>query len=118
MTQFLNLLTGEEAWRVFVARYRPEVSIEKIPTVEAQGRVLALAATAPHELPTFVRSTVDGYAVLGTPTRMAHPPAMPAYLDVVAEAPMGQLVDFVLEAGPGGPGPHGRHGAPRARMRS
>ena len=35
----------------------------------------------------------------GAPTRTAHRPAMPAYLDVVAEAPMGQLVDFVL--GPG-----------------
>jgi molybdopterin molybdotransferase len=98
MTQFLNLLTGEEAWRVFTSHYRPAVRIERIPTVEAQNRVLAEGATAPHELPTFIRSTVDGFAVLARDTHGASG-GMPAYLDVVGEAPMGQLVDFTLQPG-------------------
>jgi molybdopterin molybdotransferase len=98
MTQFLNLLTGDEAWRVFTGRYQPQVRSEVIPTGEAQGRVLAAGATAPHELPTFIRSTVDGYAVVARDTHGASA-SMPAYLDVVAEAPMGQLVDFRLQGG-------------------
>jgi molybdopterin molybdotransferase len=98
MTQFLNLLTGEEAWRVFTSHYRPTPRVEKIPTAEAQGRVLAQGAAAPHELPTFIRSTVDGYAVLARDTHGASS-GMPAYLDVVGEAPMGQLVDFALQPG-------------------
>lgn len=98
MTQFLNLLTGEEAWRVFTSHYRPEVRGERIATSEAQARVLAEGATAPHDLPTFVRSTVDGYAVVARDTHGAST-GMPAYLDVVAEAPMGQRVDFRLQPG-------------------
>jgi molybdopterin molybdotransferase len=98
MTQFLNLLTGEEAWRVFTSHYRPNIRTERIATPDAQGRVLAEGATAPHELPTFIRSTVDGYAVLARDTHGASS-GMPAYLDVVGEAPMGQLVDFTLQPG-------------------
>lgn len=112
MTQFLNLLTGEEAWRVFTSHFRPTVLTERIPTADAQGRVLAEGASAPHELPTFIRSTVDGYAVLARDTHGASG-GMPAYLDVVGEAPMGQLVDFTLQPGQaalvhtGGMVPHG-----------
>ncbi len=98
MAQFLNLLTGEEAWAVFAAQFKPVVLIERIRVADAQGRVLAEAAIAPHELPTFVRSTVDGYAVWAADTHGASS-GMPAYLDVVAETPMGQLVQFRL--GPG-----------------
>jgi molybdopterin molybdotransferase len=98
MTQFLNLLTGEAAWAVFSEQYQPQVLTECVATAGALRRVLAQDATAPHDLPTFVRSTVDGYAVSASDTHGASS-GMPAYLDVVAEAPMGQLVDFVL--GPG-----------------
>jgi molybdopterin molybdotransferase len=98
MTQFLNLLTGEEAWRLFTSHYRPAIQIERILTTEAQGRVLAEGAVAPHELPTFIRSTVDGYAVIARDTHGASA-GMPAYIDVVGEAPMGQLVDFTLQPG-------------------
>lgn len=98
MTEFLNLLTGEAAWAVFREQFEPHVASEPIRVVDALRRVLAQDATAPHDLPTFVRSTVDGYAVSAADTHGAST-GMPAYLDVVAEAPMGQLVEFVL--GPG-----------------
>lgn len=98
MTQFLNLLTGEAAWAVFTAQFRPVVLTERIRVAAAQGRVLAEDAAAPHDLPTFVRSTVDGYAVWAADTHGASS-GMPAYLDVVAETPMGQLVQFRLGSG-------------------
>ncbi len=98
MTEFLNLLTGEAAWAVFREKYDPRPTAEPMRVFGALHRVLAQDATAPHDLPTFVRSTVDGYAVSAADTHGAST-GMPAYLDVVAEAPMGQLVDFVI--GPG-----------------
>ena len=98
MAQFLNLLTGEEAWSVFTSHFKPVGLTERIRVADAQDRVLAEDAVAPHELPTFVRSTVDGYAVLAADTHGASS-GMPAYLDVVAEAPMGRAVHFRLAPG-------------------
>jgi molybdopterin molybdotransferase len=98
MTQFLNLLSGEDAWAAFTAHFVPVVRTERVRVADAQNRVLAQDAVAPHDLPSFIRSTVDGYAVWAPDTHGASSGA-PAYLDVVAEAPMGQLIQFRL--GPG-----------------
>jgi molybdopterin molybdotransferase len=98
MTEFLKLRTAEEAWERFLAHFKPEVRVERVAVVEALDRVLAETARAPHDLPTFVRSTVDGYAILAADTHGASA-GLPAYLDVVAESPMGASADFTL--GPG-----------------
>ncbi len=98
MTEFLTLHTAEEAWEIFLASFKPMVHSERVRVADALDRVLAQAATAPHELPTFVRSTVDGYAVAAVDTHGATQ-GLPAYLDVVAEVPMGAQAGFAL--GPG-----------------
>jgi molybdopterin molybdotransferase len=98
MPEFLKLRTAEEAWDIFLGVFKPDVAVERCRVVNALDRVLARAATAPHELPTFVRSTVDGYAVQATDTHGATQ-GLPAYLDVVAEVPMGMRAGFAL--GPG-----------------
>lgn len=98
MTEFLKLRTAEEAWQVFRASFTPVVQPESCPVAEALDRVLAQDALAPHELPTFIRGTVDGYAVQAADTHGASS-GLPAYLDVVAEVPMGAQTDFVLESG-------------------
>jgi molybdopterin molybdotransferase len=98
MTEFLKLRTAEEAWDIFLSHFKPAVVSESCRVTDALDRVLAQDATAPHELPTFVRSTVDGYAVSAVDTHGASQ-GMPAYADVVAEVPMGALVDLAL--GPG-----------------
>lgn len=98
MTEFLTLRTAEEAWAIFTGAFTPIVQVERCPVAGALGRVLAQDLRAPHDLPTFVRSTVDGYAVAAADTHGASAGA-PAYLDVVAEAPMGAAADFAL--GPG-----------------
>ncbi len=98
MTEFLRLKTAEEAWEIFLGHFCPVVRAEACPVAEALDRVLAEDARAPHGLPTFVRSTVDGYAVRAADTHGATP-GMPAYLDVVAEVPMGRRADFSV--GPG-----------------
>ncbi len=98
MTEFLKLRTAEEAWDIFLSHFKPAVVSESCRVTDALDRVLAQDATAPHELPTFVRSTVDGYAVSAADTHGAST-GVPAYLDVVAEVPMGAQADITL--GPG-----------------
>ena len=98
MTEFLKLRTAEEAWEIFQSHFSPVVQAEPCRVADALDRVLARDALAPHDLPTFVRSTVDGYAVQAADTHGATM-GMPAYLDVVAEVPMGQRADWAL--GPG-----------------
>jgi molybdopterin molybdotransferase len=98
MVEFLKLRTAEEAWEIFQSAFVPRVTAERRRVEDALDRVLVGDATAPHELPTFVRSTVDGYALQAADTHGATQ-GLPAYLDVVAEVPMGALVTFGL--GPG-----------------
>ncbi len=88
MTEFLKLRTADEAWKVFLESFRPTVRAGVCRVADGPGRTLAEAATAPHDLPTFVRSTVDGYAVRAADTYGASP-GTPAYLDVIGESPMG-----------------------------
>jgi molybdopterin molybdotransferase len=98
MTEFLKLRTAEEAWAIFQAHFAPVVQAEPCRVADALGRVLAQAVIAPHDLPTFVRSTVDGYAVAAADTYGASN-GLPAYLDVIAEVPMGAAAACVI--GPG-----------------
>ena len=71
---------------------------ESLRVAEALDRVLAQDVVAPHQLPTFVRSTVDGYAVQAADTHGASS-GLPAYLDVVAEVPMAPRPSCTLEPG-------------------
>ena len=98
MTEFLKLRTAEEAWEIFQAHFRPAVAGEPCRVVDALDRVLAEDATAPHDLPSFVRCTVDGYALQAADTHGASA-GMPAYLDVVGEVAMGAAADFAIKSG-------------------
>jgi molybdopterin molybdotransferase len=71
---------------------------ETIDVISALGRVLAENITAPHPLPEFQRSTVDGYAVCARDTHGASD-SLPSYLDLIGEVPMGDAPAF--EIGPG-----------------
>ena len=98
MTEFLKLIPAEQAWDIFRSFFKPRPVPESCTVIDALDRVLAEGATAPHELPTFVRATVDGYAVQASDTFGATA-GLPAYLDVVAEVSMGERADFELDAG-------------------
>ncbi len=53
---------------------------------------------APHPLPDFRRSTVDGFAVLAKDTHGASD-SLPAYLNLIGEVPMGDAPKIALELG-------------------
>ena len=100
MPEFLRLQTPSEALARLLEALPPEASLgsQDIPTAEALGRVLAVDIRAPHALPPFPRSSVDGYAVRAADTFGASA-SLPAYLSVAGEVLMGTLTTLALDRG-------------------
>ena len=89
MPEFLHLQTPDEARSLFL-RHLPdrEPAAETIDTAHALGRVTVSPVEAPHPLPAFDRSAMDGYAVRAADTFGASD-SLPSYLKVVGEVAMG-----------------------------
>ena len=97
MSEFFNVLPPDEARDVLFAQIAP-LSAETIAVEEALGRVTAVSIQAPHPLPAFRRSTMDGYAVKAANTYGASG-SLPAFLHVVGEVPMGRAADVAIGTG-------------------
>ncbi len=98
MPEFFNVLPPDDARELLFSHLTAVLSSENLPTEKANGRVLATAVTAPHALPQFRRSTMDGYAVRAADTYGASE-SLPAFLQVVGEVPMGQAANVELGTG-------------------
>ncbi|HLO33016.1 MAG TPA: gephyrin-like molybdotransferase Glp [Anaerolineales bacterium] len=99
MPEFLTLLPPEEARTLLFSHLsRPVTDPELIDVPASLGRVLAEDILAPHPLPEFQRSTVDGYAVHARDTHGASD-SLPAYLKLSGEVPMGDTPAFDILAG-------------------
>ncbi len=98
MPEFFNVLPPDEARELLFRQLTAVLPAETIATQQANGRVLATAVTAPHALPQFRRSTMDGYAVRAADTYGASE-SLPAFLQVVGEVPMGQSAAVALGVG-------------------
>ena len=98
MPEFFHVITPAEAWRRLVAHWRPSPQPELIASIDALDRFLVDAPVAPHDLPQFARSTVDGYAVRAQDTFGASPNS-PALLDVAGEVTMGREAKQTVESG-------------------
>lgn len=99
MPEFLQLLSPQAALSRWLAAFPQwEPPGETVETVNALGRISAGVITAPHPLPAFPRSTVDGYAVRAADSYGASE-SLPAYFSVIGEVPMGGQPGFDLGAG-------------------
>ncbi len=98
MTELFTVLTPPEAWRKLREHWQPQIIPEHVPTRDALDRVLAAPLAAPHDLPTFPRATVDGYAVRAADTYGASA-SLPAYLNLAGEVAMGQSAGVHLGVG-------------------
>jgi molybdopterin molybdotransferase len=99
MPEFLTLLPPDEAREVLLSHLSATLpGSELIKTSSSLGRVSAEDIRAPHPLPEFTRSTVDGYAVRARDTFGASD-SQPAYLTLIGEIAMGEVPTFVLQAG-------------------
>ena len=72
--------------------------VEAVPLDAALGRTPATGVAAPHSLPGFARSTVDGFAVRAVDTFGASE-GMPSYLDVLGSVAMGRPPEVAVRAG-------------------
>jgi molybdopterin molybdotransferase len=63
MPEFLQLLPPAEALNRLLEHLPTEPRLEEVETSAALGRVTIFPVVAPHPLPEFARSTVDGYAL-------------------------------------------------------
>lgn len=99
MPEFLTLLPPDEAREKLLTHLSPPtLDSEPLAVDSALGRVAAENVVAPHPLPEFPRTTVDGYAVRASDTFGATD-SLPAYLHLIGEVPMGDESSFVIEAG-------------------
>ncbi len=98
MPEFLHLLSPVDALQTLIGSLKPAIQFEEVDTAEALGRVTAKPVWAPHPLPQFRRSTVDGYAVRASDTFGAGE-GLPAYLRVVGEVRMGKADSYRLGIG-------------------
>ncbi len=99
MPEFLTLLPPDEARDKLLAHLpSPEFDSDSIDILHALGRVTAEDIVAPHPLPDFQRTTVDGYAVRAKDTFGATD-SLPAYLNLIGEVPMGDSPSFEIGAG-------------------
>jgi molybdopterin molybdotransferase len=99
MPEFLHLLPPDEARQLLFSHLPPpRPAFETVATVAALGYVTADDLRAPHPLPEFSRSAMDGYAVRARDTFGASE-SLPAYLNLVGEIPMGAAPSISLKEG-------------------
>jgi molybdopterin molybdotransferase len=96
MPEFLTLLPPADAIDRFLSHLQVVPVPEKTSTELALGRVTISPILAPHPLPEFPRTTVDGYAVWAADTFGASE-SLPVYLHLIGEVPMGDSPDFRIE---------------------
>ena len=94
---FANLLSVDDARTRVLESVRP-LSTEKVSLREALGLVSATEVRAPHALPRFDNSAMDGYAVAAADTSGAGEYA-PVELEIVGEVRAGGSDEVVVEAG-------------------
>jgi molybdopterin molybdotransferase len=88
VSEFLKLVTPDEALKIMSPYYKTLVGTEIISVSDSLDRILANNVKSPEYLPSFIRSTMDGYAVRAADTYGASE-GLPVYLHVVGEMPMG-----------------------------
>lgn len=96
MPEFLTLLPPDQALDTILSRVSTLGETEEIHTDQALNRITGEAILAPYALPSFPRSTVDGYAVISADTHGASD-SIPMYLICKGEVPMGGAPDFHLQ---------------------
>ena len=98
MPEFFNVLSVDAAYRVLLEHLSPRVEHESVESAGALGRITAREILSPEDLPSFPRSTMDGFSVRAADTFGATE-GLPAYLEVVGEVAMG--APSQLSIGPG-----------------
>jgi molybdopterin molybdotransferase len=98
MPEFFNVLAPNMAKELLLGHTYHRTKVERISTFRALGRITSSSISAPHDLPSFRRSSMDGYAVSASDTYGAST-ALPAILTIVGEVSMGSTANVGLSVG-------------------
>jgi molybdopterin molybdotransferase len=101
MPEFLKLIPTQQALQILLSSLEIKVTSERVRTIDALGRVTAASIRSSIPLPTFPRSTVDGYALRAADTFGASE-SLPAYLRLIGEIHMGSAPGFDINQGEAG----------------
>ena len=98
MPEFFNVRSPSQAFDDLRPHISAIIERETIPTTLALGRVIAEEIRSPEDLPSFPKSTMDGFSVRARDTFGASE-SLPALLEVVADIPTGDSSDAALNVG-------------------
>lgn len=92
------MIISVEAARATVLSHCPPLLAEDVSLWDVLGRQLAQDIVAPHDVPPFRNSAMDGYAVRVEDVQQASP-AQPTFLTIVGEVAAGAMPTAPLAAG-------------------
>jgi molybdopterin molybdotransferase len=98
VAELFNVCPPAEAAALLCGRLNRLSSVERCAAADALDRVLANDLRSPVDLPAFPRSTMDGFALRAADSYGATE-AMPAYLRLAGEVPMGRQSALRLATG-------------------
>ncbi len=92
-----NYLLPVEAIKLIISNLKKDIiPSERLNIEGCYGRISATDIVCPEDLPAFLRSTVDGYAVNSADTFGASE-SLPVYITVKNDIPMGTVPDCKIE---------------------
>ena len=89
-----HMISYRDALDLMLSTTRP-LGTEPVPLTAASHRVLATALVAPHDMPPFDQSLMDGYALRSADTRAAMP-QHPVRLSVGQTLTAGDVLDYAV----------------------
>lgn len=96
--KFFQVKTVEETFQLIEESIKPLQQIETVKIEDALNRILAETITVQENVPSFRRSSVDGYAVQAKDT-FGSSEGMPSFLNLTGEVKMGVTADKPVNAG-------------------
>ena len=96
--EFFQVLAVADALALLHQHWQPQPAFESVATADALNRILAADIHSPEDVPSFRKSTVDGYAVRAADTFGASQ-ALPAFLRLGGELTMGEIPRLPVGAG-------------------
>lgn len=94
----LNVVTVEKALEIIYGEFLPITAYEDVAVKDASGRILAEDVFSSEDIPSFDRSTVDGFALKASDTYGAGE-SMPSLISIKAEVLMGERADISIDSG-------------------
>jgi molybdopterin molybdotransferase len=98
VADFLTLVPPSRARELLLSQVQYKGDVDLVGISESIGRISAEDILAPHPLPQFPRSTVDGYAVRAKDTFGASE-SSPAYITIIDEVTMGSQPQHQVGSG-------------------